>query len=88
MSNLKRDIDDLIFELLKTYCEFLPEDTTLNELRNEWRGFDTDGIDKANQSIINLIESVLPEEKEEYDQCDRGFNQAIKDIKSKLIGKE
>ena len=80
MSNLKRDIDGIIGLLIARVKS--PEYTT------------SVAGDKATQEIINLIESALPEEKKIDIEIPStlhrniGYNDAIRDIKSKLIRKE
>ena len=118
MSNLKKDIDEIVFRCFA---------------QGQYWGTEADGkldpgykpekpIDRtqAVNNILNLIESVIPEEidvKSKYETdddggiivvvdenndtmtgenlvhlarlaSDEGYNQAIKDIKNKLIGKE
>lgn len=95
-SNLKKDIEDALDWQLRATIEamFEAEKTgkpikvhVTQELIDKHKS-------KATTQIIDLIESVIPEEKktdiEIPDTLHRniGYNQAIKDIKSKLIGGE
>lgn len=94
MSNLKKDIDEIVFRCFA---------------QGQYWGTEADGkldpgykpekpIDRtqAVNNILNLIESVIPEEKKlpTIDGVEitvgvgriQGYNQAIKGIKNKLIG--
>ena len=96
MSNLKKDIDEIVFRCFA---------------QGQYWGTEADGkldpgykpekpIDRtqAVNNILNLIESVIPEEKKDdipgviFNQAGiayfDGWNECIADIKSKLIGKE
>lgn len=110
MSKLKKDIREEILDILRWPYNKRPVRLTQSEALRQQRATD----------ILNLIESVIPEEidvKSKYETdddggiivvvdenndtmtgenlvhlarlaSDEGYNQAIKDIKSKLIGKE
>lgn len=71
MSSLKKDIEEVLLEFRADYIT----------------------SERATTQIINLIESVLPEEKDLDESATvhtqvavLAYNQAISDIKSKLIG--
>lgn len=83
MSNLKRDIEGAFYDYFCSQTGGRPPSRVKTE--------------EATTQIINLIEAVIPEEKtwntnvagysnnDDYKEG-RAYNQAIKDIKSKLIG--
>jgi len=96
MSNLKKDIEK-IWDILGYW--------KTGKIHIKWWSDEdgcrvdcTDEIAKATTQIINLIESVIPEEMEineatelaDWSEEDfkAGFNKAISVIKSKLIGEE
>lgn len=122
MSNLKKDIEKILkdFVLWRTkIIDGKPVATYDKNMLSEWEREQYQPMEAVTQ-IINLIESVIPEEidvKSKYETdddggiivvvdenndtmtgenlvhlarlaSDEGYNQAIKDIKSKLIGKE
>lgn len=76
MSNLKKDIEDLVKKEQLAHC-------------CAGMGCETASRLYADQ-IINLIESVIPEEAtgNVFVEYIEGYNQAISDIKSKLIDEE
>lgn len=118
MSNLKKDIDEILNTL---YEDILVSESELADGdRKTSLEIVEQALKQATTQIINLIESVIPEEidvKSKYETdddggiivvvdenndtmtgenlvhlarlaSDEGYNQAIKDIKNKLIGKE
>ena len=122
MSNLKKDIEKILkdFVLWRTkIIDGKPVATYDKNMLSEWEREQYQPMEAVTQ-IINLIESVIPEEidvKSKYETdddggiivvvdenndtmtgenlvhlarlaSDEGYNQAIKDIKNKLIGKE
>lgn len=99
MSNLKKDIEKILkdFVLWRTkIIDGKPVATYDKNMLSEWEREQYQPMEAVTQ-IINLIESVIPEYRDNTDNLDAyssyddfvsvGYNQAIKDIKSKLIGK-
>lgn len=79
-NSLKKDIREEILDILRWPYNKRPVRLTQSEALRQQRATD----------ILNLIESVIPEEQTVYggeirDHESTGYNRAIKDIKSKLI---
>ena len=100
MSNLKKDIEEILkdFVLWRTkIIDGKPVATYDKNMLSEWEREQYQPMEAVTQ-IINLIESVIPEEKKDdipgviFNQAGiayfDGWNECIADIKSKLIGKE
>jgi len=100
MSNLKKDIEKILkdFVLWRTkIIDGKPVATYDKNMLSEWEREQYQPMEAVTQ-IINLIESVIPEEKKDdipgviFNQAGiayfDGWNECIADIKSKLIGKE
>ena len=98
MSNLKKDIEKILkdFVLWRTkIIDGKPVATYDKNMLSEWEREQYQPMEAVTQ-IINLIESVIPEEKKlpTIDGVEitvgvgriQGYNQAIRDIKNKLIG--
>lgn len=101
MSNLKKDIEELVRSVVASIGYYAMHGKTDKEATNL-------AVIAVSKEIINLIESVVPEEKNRKTDDEYGYcitcnqiidspeadcfctihNLVISDIKSKLIGKE
>lgn len=109
MSNLKKDIEKILKDFVlwrtkiidgkpvATYDKNMLSEWENKNMLSEWEREQYQPMEAVTQ-IINLIESVIPEEKKDdipgviFNQAGiayfDGWNECIADIKSKLIGKE
>ena len=107
MSNLKKDIEKILKDFVlwrtkiidgkpvATYDKNMLSEWENKNMLSEWEREQYQPMEAVTQ-IINLIESVIPEEKKlpTIDGVEitvgvgriQGYNQAIRDIKNKLIG--